>query len=439
MRRALFVLGFASVFAFACASKPEGSIDLLVGGEADAMTREPALVSLLVETVDSAGAATQLTRVGLPATTIDLGNPSQDTVAQIRVTAFDANGTARVKGTSVAVQLGGLAGTTLELFVQRTGELARLPSPLSDARPQPLVASVAGRYLFAAGGADASLTTTTQLYDLATYTPAASPPVLPRAPKSMALFGTVALLVDEMGATWFSLADSTKSVAAVPNGGSFAEVAGGATVNADDGSRYIVGGTRTTGDPTARVLRLDGTTGAITFVALTTPRLGATATWVVGRGLVVAGGSATGAGIELVSATATSATALAFPPDPTVGAGAAPLDGARVLLAGGVDAAMADAKLRVVDLGCASACAPSAFGPSLAAPLARAQAFALGDGSALVVGDDAMGATHAARVSPTKADDVPLRAARSGARAVLLATGAIAIVGGAQVVETFVP
>ncbi len=426
------------VTPLACSSKPEGSIQLLVGGETDALTRAPVPVSLLVESVDSAGAATQLTRVALPATTIDLGSPSQDTVAVIRVTAFDADGAIRVRGASVPVQLGGLAGTTLELFIQRTGELARLPSPFSDARPQPLVASVSGRYLFAAGGADASIASTTQLYDLATYTPMASPPKLPRAPKSMALFGTVALLVDETGATWFSLADSTSADAAVPSGGSFAEIAGGATVSADDGSRYIVGGTRTMGDPTPRVLRLDAA-GTISFVTLTTPRRGATATWVVGRGLVVAGGSTTGAGVELIAATATSATALPFPADATIGAGAAPLDAARVLLAGGLDATMADAKLRVVDLGCASSCAPSAFGPSLAAPLVRSQTFALGDGSALVVGDDAMGATHVTRVSPTRADDVPLKAPRNGARAVALVTGAIAIVGGAAVVETFVP
>ena len=436
MRRTPVVLLFVAFLA--CSSKPEGSIELLVGGETDAMTRAPAPVSLLVESVASDGTATQLTRVGLPATTIDLGDQSQDTVAQLRVTAFDADGTARVRGTSVAVQLGGLAGTTLELFVQRAGELARLPSPLADARPQPLLAAVSGRYFFVAGGSDASLALATQLYDLATYTPMASPPKLPRAPKSMALFGTVALLVDETGATWFSLADSTTADAGVPTGGSFAEIAGGASVVADDGSVYIVGGTRPTGDPTPRVLRLD-TAGTISFVSLTTARLGATATWVVGRGLVVAGGSATGAGVEILGATATSATALSFPPDPTTGAGAAALDGAHVVFAGGVDPMKADAKLRVVDLGCASMCTAAPWTSSLPALLVRAQAFALGDGGALVVGDDAMGVTHAARVSPTRADDVPFKAARSGARAVLLPTGAIAVVGGAQVVETFVP
>jgi len=421
----------------ACASKPEGTIQLVTGGEADTMTRDPVPTSLLVEAVDSSGKATQLAKVSWPAASIDLGEQSQDTVAQLRVTGLDATGTARVRGMSVPVQLGGLAGTTLDVFVQRAGEFARLPAPLSDARQKPLVASVLDRYLLVAGGADASLGTKPQLYDFATYTPASSPPTLTRAPLSLAMHASAALLIDAAGATWFELADNSHADPSTPTGGSFAEIAGGATVAADDGSAYVVGGTRA-GDASARVLKI-ATDGTLSFIALTVPRKGAAAAWVKGRGLVIVGGSATGAGVEVIAAGATSSTALPFPSDATTGAGAVALDDKAVLLAGGVDAMGADAKLRVVDLSCSASCAPNVWSTALPAPLVRARAFALGDGSALVVGDDATGATHATRVSQTAIADAPIKAARSGATAIFGPTGFIAIAGGAGVIETFVP
>lgn len=272
--RALLAL---PVVAFACASPPDGTIQLVTGGETDTMTRAPAPTTILVEAIDSSGIASQLAKVAYPSGSIDLGNQSQDTVAVLRVTGLDATGTARVRGSSVPVQLGGLAGTTLSLFVQRTAELARLPSPLADARTLPLVASVAGRYLFVAGGADASLGSTSQIYDFATFAPLASPPNVKRAPRSLAMYGTVALLIDDAGAFTLDLSTTATVDAPQPMGGSFAEVAGGATVVADDGTAYVVGATRTTGDPTPRVLKLD-TSGNLTFLSLATARRGAAAT-----------------------------------------------------------------------------------------------------------------------------------------------------------------
>jgi hypothetical protein len=433
------VFSLASLASLAaCSSKPEGTIQLVTGGETDTMTRAPAPTSLLVEAIDGNGKATTLARVSWPTDSIDLGDQSQDTVAVVRVTGFDASGAPRVRGTSVPVQLGGLAGSTLDVFVQRAGELARLPSPLSDARPSPLVAPVIGRYLFVAGGSDPSTSTTSQLYDLATYTATATPPALPRAPLSMAMLESRALLIDAAGATWLELADGSHGDASVPSGGTFAEVAGGATVIAEDGSAYVVGATRTTGDPTPRVLHL-ANDGTVSFVSLTTPRKGAAATWLAGHGLVVAGGSASGAGVEVLAAGATTATALPFPSDAATGAGAAPLDAKSVVLLGGVDATMADAKVRVIDVTCAASCATSAWSAVIPTTLVRASAFAFVDGSALVVGDDAAGATHATRVTPTAVADVALKAARGHASTIVTPNGAVAIVGGAGVIESFVP
>ena len=73
------------------------------------------------------------------------------------------------------------------------------------------------------------------------------------------------LAIDETGATWLDLtSDRTNSVSA-PEGLTFAEIAGGATVEMADGTLFIVGATRSTGDPTSKVLRID-TDGIITVM-----------------------------------------------------------------------------------------------------------------------------------------------------------------------------
>ena len=48
-----------------------------------------------------------------------------------------------------------------------------------------------------------------------------------RAPLSLAMHKSTALLVDAGGATWFELSDKTHADPMVPTGGSFAEIAGG--------------------------------------------------------------------------------------------------------------------------------------------------------------------------------------------------------------------
>src|SRR6185369_11140273 len=111
-------------------------------------------------------------------------------------------------------------------------------------------------------------------------------PTLTRPAASLATYGTIALSIDENGATTFDLSDGSTADQAPPAGGAWSDVAGGATVYSSDGTSYIVGATRTAhGGPTARVLRI-GADGALSFASLITPRAGACATVVEGRGLV---------------------------------------------------------------------------------------------------------------------------------------------------------
>jgi len=428
--------------AAACNSTPEATLTLSVGDEADALSRAPAPTKLVVDSIDvDSGATTNLSSVDLPATDIDLGDQNTSVAVRIRVNGVDGTGRVLVTGTSVPVQLGALEGTSLPLFVQRTSEFARMPSPLSDAREAPLLVNVSDRYVVVAGGSTPAGNTASQIYDLASLSPFGSPPALPRAPRSLAVYGSTLLVVDDAGASSVDLSDATAQTPTIdpPSGGSFAEVAGGLTVAAPDKSLYIVGATRPS-NPTSRILKVT-TEGTLLFVSLTTSRRGAAATWVEGRGLVVIGGNETGAGVEVLAPGATATTSLPYPPDATVGAGAATLDGAHVLVGGGLDAAGQPAPTRVVDLGCAAAtCAAATW--DLANPpvtLVAAQAFELAADAALLVGDDAAGLSHAFRVTQQGATEVPFKVARRGARGIRVNPPAITFVGGAGVVESFTP
>src|SRR5687767_4536160 len=95
-----------------------------------------------------------------------------------------------------------------------------------------------GRDIFAASG------TTTLIYDLLGLRPLTNQPNLPRSAKSVATVGLNAVVIDDAGADVFDLVNGTKLDLAVPAGGTYAEVAGGLTFAARDGTQYVVGGTR---------------------------------------------------------------------------------------------------------------------------------------------------------------------------------------------------
>ena len=437
-----FSLGAALAVAFAsapgCSKTPTGTLTLTTGGEGDALTRAPAPTTLAVDLVDAQGKVTSLGVVSLPATTVSLPDQSTSAIGIVRVTGADAAGATRVFGESLPVEFSGLAGGSVTIFIQRTGELARLPGALPDGREAPLLGLVAGRYVLVAGGSDSGQAKTTALYDLLSWATLPSPPTHPRAPRSLAAFVTRVLAIDDQGASAFDLTDSSASEVTAPGGGSFAEVAGGATIYPPDGSAYVVGATRTAGMPTARVLKIDAT-GAFSFLALGSPRLGATAAWVPGRGLYVGGGNATAPGAEMIAAGATASVALPFPSDASVGAGSVALDASHVLVAGGVRSDGSDAGTRLFDLGCATACMPQAWPAPLASPLPGASVFVLPGAAALVVGDDAAGLTHVVRLDAKSATEISLKAGRKHARGILLPTGQIAVAGGAAVIEGFAP
>jgi hypothetical protein len=426
----------------ACSSSASGTLAITVGGESDALTKSPAPTKLIVDAIDADGGVTNLASATLPASNIDLGDQDQDTIANVRVNATDDTGKILLTGMTLPIEYGALSGTSTPVFIQRNGEFARMPSTLTDSRSAPVTTLVIGQYILLGGGTGIT-DGTSQLYDTGSFSPYDSPPTLPRVAASLANDGTDVLVIDANGGTWIELSDSTTADATAPSGGTFAEIAGGATVTDGNGVSYVVGCTRTTGAATPRVLRID-TDETLTFLALSEPRLGAAATWVAGKGLVVIGGSSSGAGVEILppGATATS-TALAYASDATVGSSAAPTDSSHVLVAGGADSKGNPAAVRLFDLGCAGTCVPTSWTNGPAVALSPSQLFSLSfDGNsndALLFGDDSAGNSHVFRLGLNTSTELAFKVPRKGARAIALDIPAIAVVGGANVIEQFTP
>jgi len=420
----LGVLSSSLLALLSCSSDPAGTLQITTGEETDVFTRAPAPALLTVDSLAQDRTSTEIARATLPASTIDLGRRDQSTIAAISVRGLDAVGATLIRGETLYVELGALKGSTLDVFVQRSGELARMPSgPLAIAATKATV--TVGRYVLLTAG------TTGTLYDLLNLTTLASTPVLPRAAKSVATVGTIVLLVDDTGATTLDLSDSSTSEIAAPSNGTYAEVAGGDRFGASDTTQYIVGATRPSGDPTARILVV-ATSNAASFAGLTAPRAGACAVYVNGRGLLVYGGSGTAAGAELLAPGSTLAAPLPIPPDAVHGCGATLLDSTHVLIVGGTGATGdtgAGLPARVLDLTCTTNCAPVAW-PDVV-KLTTAQVQPLAADAAFVLGDDAAGNTHAYRISAAAGmREITLKAPRQGGKLVYSPTGAVHVVGG---------
>ncbi len=437
--------------AVACNSSASGTIQIVTGEETDTFSRDPKPTQLEIDALDTSCNKSQLATATLPTDTVDLGNQDETAVGTLLVSGRDASNDTVVYGQSVAVEYGALDGYSLPVFVQRVNELARMPSPPSDSRAAPTMGILSGRFLVIGAGSDASQATTTQVYDFAQLTALSSPPSLSRAPMSMPLVGTVALVIDGNGADYYDFSqNATVSDVSPPSGFAFGDVAGGATIyDPSDGVVFVVGATRTTGAPTAAVLKIDTNdtsnssyvSGNLSWLTLSAPRLGASAAWIDGVGLVVAGGSATAAGMEIVGPNSTTGTAHAYAPDPATGGGMTVLgDKTSVLVAGGVTPDGKDAGVRKYDTTCSTMCAPAVW-TTLPVPLTSAAAFTLASDAVFMVGSETgSGLTHAYQLADGMAPtEIPTRVPHTNAAAALSPLGSVVLFGGAPEIEAFMP
>ena len=398
---------------------------LTFGLEPDVWSDDPPPTEVVVSRRLSDGSLSEHSRRDAPVSDFALGGGG---AAAYEVEVLTAEGASVARTRSVEVRPRDFVGASVPLFIGRTDALARAAS-LGPHGAAPPVAVVADRYLFVAGARDGEHVRT-DLFDLATWQPVGDAPELscPESPcvyRSLAVIGdddNIVLGIGEGWGVWLNLGTLGSGVAELPMGlSSFADVAGGATVSAPDGVEYVVGATRED-SPTDRVLQVSPS-GDLTTLQLETPRAGAAAAWIDGFGLLVAGGSATGAGAELLAIDAARFVALPFPSDDSTGAALADRGSGIALRVGGVDGSGAPAASVELDVACDAACSPADTGAAIIVQNARAFAspervVAIGDGASGTVVRFVDGRETAPR------DD------RSRATAVALPTGHVAVVSG---------
>ncbi|HKO48920.1 MAG TPA: hypothetical protein VJV79_14410 [Polyangiaceae bacterium] len=432
----------------------DGVITITTGQESDAWTAEPAAKKLRIDLVQST--RTTLAEVPAPVTQVSIGTDGPERVtASFDASGFDADGNVVMSGSTVPVQILSFNGARITLFMGRSGGLSRAPEELVFASRHPKVTVQYGNYLLISGGDDARADL--DLYDMVRWRVA---PVLrtddngvptralPKVPESWAVAGSKLLLVDRQGPTWVDIWEGVQTVVTVPAGLDFADVVGGETIGAPNQPQYIVGATRTTGEPTNVVVRVDPD-GSLHVLKLGTPRLAAAATIVSGQ-LLVVGGADSGAGAEISNAAGTAFSELPFPADATQGAALIAQDPTTALLVGGRDPATDEiAGFRTMDLSCSEECSQVRIAKPV--DFARPRLFPLGKGQSLLVGEDPeTGQTHVFTFDTGVGHaltEFALRVPRSGASAFMAPNGQVGVLGGdaladgtpAKSVELFFP
>lgn len=429
--------------AGACSSSAV-TLGLDVGGETDALKKAPAVTTITVDSVDTSNVRTTLGTTTLPQTDVDLSDAPRSSYMHLEVIGKTAMNDGVVFGRTVVLQLGAADGTTLPIFIQRRGEWARMPSPLADARAKPLLLPTARTVLVAGGGDGTNAAQVVTGYDFA-LVHALGVYGVSIHPRSLAIASSnaAAILIGEGSdqktvALGLLLSEASQFTITTPSGGSFDEVAGGPTIQGDDGEQYVVGPARATGAPTLRVLKITKD-GVASFLSFNNARLGAAVAWVKNRGLLLFGGSDAEKGAEILTKGATVASLIDTAKDTTTGAGAVALDETRVVLAGGDDGGNA-APTRIVDATCVAKCSATPWGAPLPFKPTFAQLFALTNKSLMLVADDDTGATHTFVLDEKTTVEVPTKIPRRGARAAVAPTGNVVLAGGGSTtVESYYP
>ena len=420
-----------SVALTACskASTPDPAAIHASGGvEGAAFGGTPAIARVELRLRTDGGKERTLSSAPASEGAILVPDTSPDSVGALALAGLSTDGALLTYGRTPALELAGLALSTVPItvFVSRVGTLARavrVPHPAQTPRG----ALLGSRYLVVG---DAT-TTTLEVIDLLDLLPSEEVKALDVAPVMLAVAGGALLSIDASGAASIAQAGSSvRTVPSPPSGSRFADVLGGTTIVGDDGAAYLVGATRASGE-TDLVLRF-ASDGTVTARHLARARSGASAAWVVGRGLVVVGGASSSASrtpsVELLAASASAFSPLPFAEDGTAGALLLPLDDHRVLRV------RADGSVETLDLACPTACAPIALPLKLDAITPRADdaALPLERGGAVLVRSG-----HVLRLDAALATSSLLIDSASPVAITALGTGAIAIaIGGDDVMRT---
>jgi hypothetical protein len=430
----------------ACAGERRLQLEVTTGLEQDVFAAAPIVETVRILARDPDGEVVLQTST-TPGGTFALGELTDEDVVTFELAGETADGDVVVRGRSVTIPVGAVAATTVPMFAQRLGRFARPPGALVRAHVHAPAAVVDERFLLQFGGeravgeggdADPALG---DFYDLLSLGGGETGSVLPRSPLSLVARTDVVFLIDGEGITALDRNDQSAE-RPPPSGLDLEAVAGGRTIESFSGRSYVVGCTKP-GAPTDAILAIE-LDGDQTAIQLEAPRAGCGAAFVPEVGLVVYGGSETGAALEVVDDDGANARSLPFAPEPASGSALVLTSDDVVLALGGTGASGG----RFFDLRCQAACeAEIAAAADLPELTQRGEGFRT-DAGALVVGEDARGQTLAYFVAlpDGEATSLPLREPRNGATPIPTPNGMLALLGGvlpsgapARSIELFYP
>jgi hypothetical protein len=407
-----------------CSAKTPDAFVLHATGGLDSapFAGDPKVVRVELRVRDDKGAERVVASADPAAGSLDVPDSVRSAgVGSLVLAGLGEGSTVVTYGRTPLLALEGIDNNPLTILVQRPSTLTRAVK-LVNAVQTPRATMLGAQYLVVSDPADKTLAKV----NLLTWHADEEVDALDRVPATLAIAGTRVLAIDAAGvASLYSAGTTTVTHPVAPDGGTFADVIGGAVILAEDASAYVVGATRAA-TPTDVVLRL-GDDGTLSFKHLLRARTGATATWVTGRGLVVLGGtSPTGAdppGVELLATGQTTAIALAFPGDGKTKTVAAASGGSivRIDAAGVVD---------TFDLSCTASCFPIVNGAKAETVASRDDdaALALDAGVVLAVRGGKLVRIDVAKGTALALSDL----GPSPASLTLLSTGAAAIVVGSD-------
>ncbi|MEZ4232651.1 MAG: hypothetical protein R3B89_25975 [Polyangiaceae bacterium] len=349
-------------------------------------------------------------------------------VSRFHLRASDGQGETLVSADSIFIDPRGVAERVVPLVAGPAGRMGRVDQ-LADSFPEPVEFSgvIARRYLFTVSGREG------RLYDLGLWR-ASDPFDVPCPSASDCTVETVlvhqewtAVFIGPSGASYLDFSTGETGFLKDLDGGSYADVSGGQVLRGPADELYVVGATRTSA-PSDRVLRLDSDDG-LTLIRLTSPRQGAAAAYLAGRGLLVVGGSATATGAEQLKPGADAFDSLDLPVDATSGAALFEADSGIFRVGGGEGGAPAPAVR--LDLGCAAPCTLEVAGPPLAST--RPVQLRTAENGDVLLLSEADGSAALQRVDASKLP-VQLEPLTSSQRSAgllgSLPTGQVALVGG---------
>lgn len=414
-----------------CGQQPlgNGTFELTEGEDSDAWTLRPRPVQVLVHRELTDGKLELVADLAVPVRRVEI---PWGATGRFRITGADQEGHVRVATRSVGIDPIDLADLEIPLFVGRSDSFSRPPGRfLTPPGARPASAKLGQRYLLVARSIDDERILLGG-YDFLLWRmdDAIAEVTCPSSPcrfESLAVVGTTLFGVGSSWGIWLDLDSGASGDVVAPDAmGGFAEVAGGRTVEDDEGGIYIVGATRDD-PPTDVILHVDSE-GVLTARRLNFPRAGAATLSVPGIGLVVYGGNDTAPAAELLGAGETTASVLGYDQDPVVGAVLIGAGGDRAVRAGGRDASGAYAPSVEFDVDCLASCTRTEL--DFTVDLESAVTCGSLGKRVLVAGIGDDGSLQTVAVEEGHVQPLPAREPRRDAVALEAPTGHLAVLGG---------